>query len=338
MVSERMDNPAIDGIELSIIIVNWHSAVYLAKCLQTVFAHADDLRLEVIVVDNASYDGAETLIQRSYPSVRFVQSAENLGFSRANNLGARYAAGPILLFLNPDTEVAEHALQRMVCCMREHQEIAILGCRLLNSDGSLQTSCVQSFPTILSQLLESEFLRRLMPRLSLWGMRALYSKQSLVIGVDVVCGACLMIRRDIFHAIGQFSADYFMYSDEVDLCYSAVAAGHKAAYLADAEVVHHGGKSSSQERSGFSSILQRESLARFLAKSRGARYAAAYRILIGLSGLARMALVLPLAPFRRSYRGSLLKWMQLLRWSIGAEKWAAELGSTALGPAREALK
>ena len=140
-------------VALSIVIVNWKSADFLRKCLQSIFANASDMSLEVIVVDNASFDGSAELVEREFPGVHFVQSKENLGFAGANNLGVRSAKGRNLLFLNPDTEVIGTALERMSSFLDATPDAGAVGCKLLNTDGTVQTSCIQPFPTILNQAL-----------------------------------------------------------------------------------------------------------------------------------------------------------------------------------------
>ena len=133
--------------DVSVIIVNWNSREFLRQCLRTVFQHAGDLQFEVIVIDNASYDGSEPMVWSEFPQVVFIQGDENVGFARANNAAATQASGRNLLFLNPDTEVSDGAIETMARFMDATPEAGAVGCRLLNTDGSLQTSCVQAFPT-----------------------------------------------------------------------------------------------------------------------------------------------------------------------------------------------
>lgn len=155
-------------MRLSIIIVNWKSTEYLGGCLKALFRHLDDLEWEVIVVDNASEDGCEAMLMREFPRVTLLKAAENLGFARANNLGVKSCHGEILLFLNPDTEVADDSLQRMAAWLETHPRVGVVGARLLNSDKSPQQTSVQAFPTLRNQFLDSEFLRRRFPRSRMW--------------------------------------------------------------------------------------------------------------------------------------------------------------------------
>src|SRR5271165_5655937 len=142
-------------MDLSIIIVNWKSVDFLRGCLASIFSPGSSLSLEVVVVDNASYDGCEEMLSREFPQVRFIQSRENIGFARACNLGFRNSTGRVVLFLNPDTKVLGNALSSMVDGLESQSHAGAIGCKLLNGDGSLQTSCIQSFPTILNQALDN---------------------------------------------------------------------------------------------------------------------------------------------------------------------------------------
>jgi N-acetylglucosaminyl-diphospho-decaprenol L-rhamnosyltransferase len=318
-----------DPIDLSIIIINWRSADFLRKCLASVYADSRDLRFEIIVVDNASFDGSKEMVLNEFPKVRFIQSDKNLGFSGANNLGYASAHGRNLLFLNPDTEVTGPALATMMAFLDSIPSVGIVGARLLNSDLTIQTSCVQRFPSIFGQLFDSELLRKLFPRCSLWGTRALLEPHNAPVSVEMVSGACLMIRRTVFEQVGQFNTNYFMYAEDMDLCFRAHNIGWKNCYVGEAVVIHHGGKSTaSKPVSYFSAILMRESLLRFVRSTRGKLYAAVYQAATALNAVLRLfvlglALVLTFGQYHpRSVRNAFGKWVRVFRWSIGLEGWA----------------
>src|SRR5579862_9544021 len=134
-------------IALSIIIVNWKSCDFLRKCIQSIDSNKGSLMLEVVVVDNASYDGSKEMLAGEFPSVVFVQNDKNQGFAHANNLGYQHSRGRNLLFMNPDTEVIGDALARLVTVVETTPDAGVIGARLLNDDSTLQTSCVQAFPS-----------------------------------------------------------------------------------------------------------------------------------------------------------------------------------------------
>ena len=311
---------------LSILIVNWKSVTFLEQCLRTIYRETKSLSYEVIVVDNASFDGSEEMVHREFPQVVFVQSRDNLGFSRGNNLAFERSRGKYILFLNPDTEIVGDALGKLANCLESDSKAGVVGPKLLNSDGSLQTSCVQAFPTILNQAFDAEALRRLFPKASLWGVRSLYRADPFPEEVDVISGASLMIRREVFEKVGQFTTEYFMYAEDVDLCYKVHSAGWGVLYFAGATVVHHGGQSSGKKaESNFAVVMNRKSLYSFFKIRRGAWYAGAFRASSGLFAVFRLALLFALycVTFGKYADGSLpasfSKWRSVFRWSVGLE-------------------
>jgi len=309
--------------ELSIIVVNWKSVAYLRGCLASIYRYTKGASFEVIVVDNASNDGCEAMLREEFPQAIPIAAGENLGFARANNLGFTFSTGEILLFLNPDTEISSDVLSPMADWMRAHPLAGAVGARLLNSDGSLQSSCVQAFPTILNQVLDSKLLRRRYPTWKLWGAQVLYDPQAKAAEVDAISGACFMARRTAFEAAGCFTASYFMYSDDLDLSYKIHQAGYTVACLPRYEVVHHGGKSSDNQSGHFAEVLQRDSMAQFLRSTRGVLYCTAYRSVTSLASMLRLAVAVSLLLFpsrtgRRKKRISVAgKWFAVFAWSVG---------------------
>lgn len=312
-------------MDLSIIIVNWNSADYLRACLASIYRFVRGIEFEVIVVDNASNDRCEQMLREGFPGVIFVQSGANLGFARANNLGFSHSAGEILLFLNPDTEVSDDSIVKMAHRLRATEGAAAAGARLLNTDGSLQTSCVQSFPTIANQLLDFDFLRRKFPTSRLWGTRSLYRTDNKPAEVDALSGACFMMKRSIFERVGKFTETYFMYSDDLDLSYKIKRAGYRAIYLNDCTVTHHGEKSSEKQDDNFADLWQRESLAQFFRHAHGRVYSATYRVAMACIAALRVGLALCLVPFGKAGFGNkrpasvVKKWSRIFRWAIGLE-------------------
>ena len=318
--------------DLSVIIVNWNSAEFVRKCLSSVNSTVQDLKVETIVIDNASYDGCGGIIAREFPEVKFIQSEVNLGFSAANNLAFTKSCGELVLFLNPDTEVSEGAIQRMVSIVRATHDAGIVGAKLLNSDGSVQTSCVQKFPTILGLVLDSALLRTALPRWSLWGMRPLFDNPVEAAEVDAISGACQIMKRDTFLRARMYSTSYFMYVEDVDLCLRVRRLGLRNLYVPDAVVVHHGGKSSEgREEAGHSAVLMREGWKHYFERNRGAGYARAFQIAVGIQAAVRLLLV-SVAAICSNLSGKAgkfaqmrRKWATILRWALGLEPWASRL-------------
>ncbi|MGO9373413.1 MAG: glycosyltransferase family 2 protein [Syntrophobacteraceae bacterium] len=317
-------------VDLSIIIVNYHSSEYVLACMRSICEQTSSVHYEVIVVDNASHDGCGEELARKYPNAVFVQSGDNLGFAGANNLGVNHARGRVLLFLNPDTEIKEHAIDRLYGRFTQFVSPGIAGCRLLNSDGSLQTSCVQSFPTILNQVLDADILRRIFPKSSLWGIKALLEKAPMPTEVEAVSGACMMVQREVFDSLSGFSADFFMYGEDLDLCWKARRAGFRNYHINDAVIVHHGGGSLQQARSNFSIVMMRESVSRLLRKSHSSLYSLCYRFALTGAALCRltfMATLFPVYAVRRRSKAlsaPFRKWFAILRWGLGLERWTSQ--------------
>jgi N-acetylglucosaminyl-diphospho-decaprenol L-rhamnosyltransferase len=318
-------------MELSIIIVNWNSKDYLSRALASVEASLRGIDHEVVVIDSGSFDGCEAMLRSRHPEVRFIQSERNLGFGRANNEAARSACGKVLLFLNPDTEVRGHAIEQLLDVLHATPGAGIVGPKLVNADGSVQDTCIRAFPTVLNQLLDSDLLRLRFPNARLWGKQPLAALDGVPRRVDAVSGACLMVRRVDFDAVGMFSNDYFMYAEDMDFCLKMRRAGLHAYYVPRAIVVHLGGGSSSQAPANkFAAVMQLESQWRFFRKMRSPRYAALYRASMAGASAMRIALLLlvwPLhalrgAPAQRT--GALRKWAARLRWTLGGERWVRD--------------
>jgi GT2 family glycosyltransferase len=304
---------------LSIIIVNWNSKAYVRECLLSMdrFAGIDH---QTIVVDGASFDGCGEMISSEFPSVEFIQSQENLGFGRCNNLGAAQATGDFLLFLNPDAELTQGALEALLEVAEGCPDVGLVGARLLNTDGSLQTSCVQAFPTPLNQALDSDFLRHLFPGSKFWGNAAAFAS-SRPIQVAAVSGACMLIHRDTFASIGGFCRDYFMYAEDMHLCWEISKLGKTVVYQPAAEIIHHGGGASAGDFSRFSCLEMRRSLHHFIRCRQGVCAGLAYRALIGVTALVRLAALsaafsLQKGAHRSRSRVSLSRWWTNLRWAI----------------------
>ena len=313
-------------MNLSIIIVNWNSRQYLQKCIASIVSETSGLQYEIIVIDAGSFDGCDQMLRETYPNVRFIQSHKNIGFAMANNMAFQASKGACLLFLNPDTDLSEPAINVMYEYLQRIPNVGAVGCKLLNSDGTTQTSCIQSMPTILNQLLDSKFLRERWPKSALWGVSPLYENDAEPKVVEAVVGACVMLKREVFEQVGLFSEDYFMYAEDIDLCYKIRQAGYTNYYLPDVTMIHHGGGSSQVATSSFSTVMMRESVWRFFRKTHGHSYGMSYRAAMLVSAMVRLVLLLMLFPVQQADRRrpawnvSLQKWLAVFRWSLKQDK------------------
>ncbi len=279
------------AVSLSIIIVNWNSVAFLTQCLKSIYKHPPDVPYEIIVIDSASFDGCADVLREGHPGVRFFQSLTNIGFAKANNLASAKCTGEYLLFLNPDTELVGQALDGLLTCASSLPDAGVVGGRLINSDGTVQSSCIQSVPTIANQFFDSEFLRDRWPTSALWGMAPLYDTAGGNHEVAAVSGACILIKRRTFELVGGFTEEYFMYAEDIDLSCKVRKAGYRNYYVSDVSVIHHGGGSSEQAVSAFSAVMMREATWRFFRTTRGGLYALGYRASMTVAAAGRLALV-----------------------------------------------
>lgn len=318
-------NRAISKTEqpiLSIICVNWNSLRYLQDCIGSIYENQPSGGFEIVVVDNASPEGGVDEIRERFPEVQVVKSDKNLGFAGANNLGFRHSTGEYVLLLNPDTRIIGNSLDLMLEQLKKIPDAGIVGCKLLNSDLTVSTTSIQKFPTITNQVLTAEWLRMKFPDLPLWSIGPLFRPISGAVRVDVIPGACMMLKRSVFQRAGLLSEEYFMYAEDIDLNYKVRALGLSSYYVGSAEIIHHGGKSSTQQPlSQWSTIMVHRAMVRYFRKSRGAAYSLGYRIAIGCTACFRLLLLGLMFVFgdRKNARWSASKWSHILRWSLGLD-------------------
>jgi len=200
-------------------------------------------------VDNASDDGSAAMVRREFPHVRLIENAENRGFAAANNQGIAIAQGRYVLLLNSDTVVLDGAIARTVAFAEAHPEAAVVGCRVLNADRTLQPTCFM-FPSLLNMLLSSTYLYKLWPHSRFFGReRMTWWRRDDVREVDVVTGCFMLIRRDAIEQVGLMDERFYMYGEETDWCYRFKRAGWKVLFTPTAEIIHLGGQSSRQAAS-----------------------------------------------------------------------------------------
>lgn len=277
---------------LSIIVVNWNTRDMLADCLQSVYGTADGLDLEVFVVDNASTDGSAQMVRERFSWVRLIENRENVGFAQANNQAIRASEGCHIVLLNSDTEVCPGALQTMVQFMERHPQAGGCGPRLLNADGSLQNSC---HPMLTP---EREFWRLIFFD-RLW-RRATYVQErwdwETPRPVEVIKGACFLLRRAALDQVGLLDGRYFMYTEEMDLCYRLLQAGWQLYWVPQAMVKHYGEASSRQEAEAMYVQLYRSKV-QFHRKFGGPRRAHRFKRLVRVAYGPRLAVAALGAPF-----------------------------------------
>jgi GT2 family glycosyltransferase len=275
--------------DVSVVVVTFNSVPWIERCLESVRGY------ETIVVDNGSTDGTVALVRERFPEARVIEQ-ENLGMGGGNNAGMRLASARYFLLLNADAWVLGDGVDRLAHFADQHPDVAVVGPKLLNEDGSLQRSA-RAFPTLWRLSTEYLFLRKLAPRSR--ALNTFYEggfDHDEAREVDWLFGACLLVRRDAADEVGLFDEDFFMFSEETDWLYRFHQAGWSVYFYPGAEVVHVGGAS----HGGTLFAENVRGHLRFLAKHRGPREAERGRRLL-LAGV-RLRLLLFRGDRRRSYR------------------------------------
>lgn len=309
---------------VSILIVNWNSRELLRNCLLSIRATCADQSLQIVVVDGGSFDGCAEMLAAEFPEVDFIQSKDNVGFGRANNLGLLRVTGEVVWVLNPDTEVRPGALQTLLSELRRLADAGIVSPRFLNSEGDPQSG-VHALPRPIRQALDSEFLRRLLWPLGLWAPRSGFAP-SETMAVEAIAGTGMLMWTKTFRAVGGFNPVYFMYAEDMDLCLKIQRAGLRVYHVPAAVVIHHGGASSAVQGNSFSAVMMCDSLHSYMLVNRGRLSALIYRIAAGIVALSKLIVRTPgfllSGRDRRPQRkAALLRFWSVLSWSCGGQKW-----------------
>jgi N-acetylglucosaminyl-diphospho-decaprenol L-rhamnosyltransferase len=275
---------------VTVIVVTWNARPYLEQCLESVSGR------DTIVVDHGSTDGTLELLRERFPDVRVIEQ-ENRGMGGGNNTGMRAADGGYYFLLNADAWVMDDGLDKLVAFADAHPEAAVVGPRLVNTDGTLQRS-VRGEPTLWRLATEYLFIRKLAPH-SRW-LNALYAggfDHDEVMDADWLYGPALLVRREAADTVGLFDEDFFMFSEEVDWMTRFRRAGWKVLFFPDAQVVHVGGAS----HGGNLYVENLRGHLRWFDKHRGSKEAERVRKLL-LWSLRLRALVLRKEQYREGVR------------------------------------
>jgi N-acetylglucosaminyl-diphospho-decaprenol L-rhamnosyltransferase len=228
------------NIDVTAIVVNYNTRDLLRPCIDALRASAVGLRLQTVIVDNASRDDSASLLRTEFADCELLFNAENVGFGRANNQALALARGRYVLLLNTDAFVAPDSLERTVRYLDENPRCGLLGVRLEGRDGELQPSC-RYFPTPWSEFLSTTGLARFFPRTRM--VDNMDWDHAAVRECDWVPGCYYLVRRSVIDQVGLFDPRYFLYYEEVDHCRAVKAAGWAVVFYPDTTVVHIGGES-----------------------------------------------------------------------------------------------
>lgn len=230
--------------ELSVIIVSYNTRDMTLKAIETLYEHASDIAMQVIVWDNASADGSAEAVAERFPQVELHRSPDNLGFAAGNNRAAETATGEWLLLLNSDTETLPGAIQNLLDFAKANPQAGIVGGRTLFADGSLNaTSCFNRM-TVWSLFCYSTYLSQIFAGNPLFDTERVAGKMmGEVRQVDVVTGCFFLLKTALWRDLGGFDLRYFMYAEETDLCLRAGKMGYRPMVTPAATIIHHGGAS-----------------------------------------------------------------------------------------------
>lgn len=231
-------------MELSIIIINYNVKEFLQNLIHSLQKALSKITHEIIVVDNASDDGSVEFIREKFPQINLIVNKTNVGFSKANNEALKVSKGKFILLINPDTIVSEDTITKMIDFINQYPEVGLAGCKILNPDGSLQLACRRSFPGPWTSFCKVTGLSTLFPKSKLFAKYNLtYLDENSTYEVDAISGSFMMMKREAYEKVGGFDEQFFMYGEDLDLCYRIQKNGYKVFYYPGTQIIHYKGES-----------------------------------------------------------------------------------------------
>lgn len=232
-------------MKISIVIVSYNVREFLEQALLSLKQSLKNISHEIFVVDNASSDSTVSMLKRRFPDVTLIENKENVGFARANNQALERATGDYVCLINPDTIVQENTFSVLLNFFDGHPEAGMIGCKILNADGSLQLACRRSYPTPWVAFTKVVGLAKLFPKSRLFGRYNLtFLDPEKVSEVEAISGSFMLLKRQALEQVGGLDEDFFMYGEDLDWCYRVQEAGYKIYYVPDTQIIHFKGESS----------------------------------------------------------------------------------------------
>ncbi len=227
-------------IKLSVIIVNYNVSYFLEQCLLSVYAACENISHEIIVVDNDSSDKSCSMLKGFFPSVELIENDKNIGFAKANNLGVQEAKGDFVLILNPDTVIAEDTLEQILLFAEQQENLGAIGVQFIDGTGNFLPECKRNIPTI-----------EIASRKLMGDSKKYYAsqiKKEEVSKVEVLTGAFMLLKHDIYNMVGGFDEDYFMFGEDIDLSYKLLNKGLQNYYYGASTIIHYKGESTIKDK------------------------------------------------------------------------------------------
>ena len=229
---------------VSVIIVSYNVKRYVTHCIETVLCSDYIGEKEIIVVDNNSFDETSQYLRETFPEIKLIENQKNVGFGKAVNHAAETATGEYLLILNPDTILQENTISTFVNYLKTHSEVGLIGPKIINPDGTLQLTCKRSFPTLSVALPKLLGFSKIFPQTKWAGKYNLtYLDPNKIHSVDAVSGSCIFIRKTLFHEIDGFDEQFFLFGEDLDLCFRMKQKGHEIHYVPSTQILHYKGES-----------------------------------------------------------------------------------------------
>lgn len=231
-------------MDLSIIIVSYNTKDLLKECLDSIYKTSKGFSFEIIVSDNASKDGSPEMVKEKFKDVILISNNENLGFSKANNLGVKKSKGRYVLFLNSDTVVSENTLEEMIKFMDQRIDVGAATCKVMLTSGQIDDASHRGFPTPWNAFTHFSGISKILGSTKIFGGYNLgYMDLSKVHEIDALAGAFMLTRREAGEQVGWWDEDYFFYGEDLDFCYKLMQKGWKIYYVPQVSILHYKGVS-----------------------------------------------------------------------------------------------
>lgn len=269
-------------MDLSVIIVNYNVKHFLEQCLHSVQKAVTGLNAEVLVIDNNSPDNSLEYLKPKFSGIRFIENETNNGFAKACNQGLSLASGKYILFLNPDTIVAEDSFTNSISFFEGNPQAGGLGIKMIDGSGNFLKESKRSFPSPFTSLYKLLGLSLLFPKSKTFARYHLgHLDNNKTHEVDVLSGAYMMIRKEVLDTVGGFDETFFMYGEDVDLSYRIQKAGYKNYYFAGSSIIHFKGESTKKGSMNYVRMFY-TAMSKFVSKHYGGSRAGIFNVLIHL--------------------------------------------------------